>query len=592
MPDILNLIGTILLFYSVSYFTGNFIVRKLGLQPTHSASIGLVLISTTATYYAMFNLEYKWLAYFLLALTLFSMISRVYGSVKKSLTETNLSWLTSGVLIALPVVIFFYPTIKKHGLGVHSVGNLDPLMFGIISKHVEYSGFSSTLTLQNLDLGFNASWNWTGTQTLIAALSSIRHCFPSENGSIYISFIVTLYLITGISCVHLIRNLFKSKITNKLLITTACMVSIGLSNQINLFVIANGFVAQLLFMSLVPEFINSLHNAFQQEGNKNRTVAPGLIFGSMFSIYFAGAIIVTPIFIVGIFLFIKKNSFKSIQTIRWKNSVLTFFALIVTSLPALNFLKIYGISFLSTATPTWSIPSVNLFSLISGAPICQPIGNTSTCATPAAYFQIILSILVFILAIYGFESSRSKSKYAKPSVQYLVLTLMIILSLVASNKYQYWKIYTIVQLFFLTIYIPYWAIGGFLEIRKNAKVKKTKNHSIILCLSACMLLQGAFISSEIWKRSIWTYYTNSDAVSLQKSKILMNLKGINIQGVGSELMILALYAPTKEINIVGAGSYFTPGKEVYKYTLINKNQEAWINSKNKLSLNETYGLIH
>ena len=95
----------------------------------------------------------------------------------------------------------------------------------------------------------------------------------------------------------------------------------------------------------------------------------------------------------------------------------------------------------------------------------------------------------------------------------------------------------------------------------------------------------------MWSRSIWTYYTTNNEVNLQDSQFLRNLNGVNVQGVGSELMILSLFTPTRNQQIIGPGSYFTPGEKIYKYTLINKNQEAWINSEKRISVNEKYGII-
>jgi hypothetical protein len=266
-------------------------------------------------------------------------------------------------------------------------------------------------------------------------------------------------------------------------------------------------------------------------------------------------------------------------------------AFIITSFPALNFLKIYGLSFLSSATPTWNIPSVNLLSLIPGMPICQPIGNNATCSTPPAIFGIIFALVMYVFAIIGFESTKNPRKFEKASLQYLIFGLMAIASLLASHKYQYWKIFTIIQLMYLTLYIPYWSLKGLLQIRNINKRKITVKNSVFLVILVLPIVQSAIVSSNMWNRSIWSYYTTKDEVNLKESQLLKDLNGLNIQGIGSELMRMSYFAPTKNQQIIGSGSYFTPGESIYKYTLINKNQEAWINSSEKISINETYGLV-
>ena len=168
---------------------------------------------------------------------------------------------------------------------------------------------------------------------------------------------------------------------------------------------------------------------------------------------------------------------------------------------------------------------------------------------------------------------------------------MAIASLLASHKYQFWKIFTIIQLIYLILYLPYWSLKGILMLKNINKIRITLKSSIVLTILFLTLVQSATISSNMWSRSIWTYYTTNNEVNLQDSQFLRNLNGVNVQGVGSELMILSLFTPTRNQQIIGPGSYFTPGEKIYKYTLINKNQEAWINSEKRISVNEKYGII-
>ena len=598
MFNILNLIATVILFYTIAHLIGRIVVQKIKIELSHSASIGLVLISTVSSYFAYLKIDFKWLSFCLLAVAIWSLISR-FRKLMHNINYTNGSLITlTSILITTPIILFFLPIVKKNGLGVHSVGNLDPLMFGIIAKHVEHYGFDSRLSLQNFDLGFNATWNWTGTQTLLASLSSLRNLFPSEDGSTYIAFVTTLFLVMGKASLNFILNQFETKPSRLLIIILALMITIGLSNQVNLFMIANGFLAQLLFASLVPEFINSLRIAWKNTSSKSYRIAFSLIFGSLFSIYFAGALILLPSTILLLVYMIKNimqaqrsHTTRFLRDDSLKYSVYLVAAFIFTSVPALNFLKIYGLSFLSSATPTWNIPSVNILSLVSGVPICQPIGNDAACSTPPAIFGVMFALIIYIFAIIGFESTKFPTKFEKPSVQYLIFILMAIASLLASHKYQFWKIFTIIQLIYLILYLPYWSLKGILMLKNINKIRITLKSSIVLTILFLTLVQSATISSNMWSRSIWTYYTTNNEVNLQDSQFLRNLNGVNVQGVGSELMILSLFTPTRNQQIIGPGSYFTPGEKIYKYTLINKNQEAWINSEKRISVNEKYGII-
>jgi hypothetical protein len=598
MLNIVNLAATIILFYGTAHFIGNVVSQKLTIGLSHSASIGLILISTISTYYAYLKIDFKWLAYFFLVVVASAVISQL-RNLRRTLNYTNEALTTVvSILITTPIILFFLPLIKKYGLGVHSVGNLDPLMFGLIAKHVEHYGFDSRLSLQNFDLGFNATWNWTGTQTLLASFSSLRDLFPYENGSTYIAFVATLFLIMGKASVKFIVNQFDTKPSTLLVIVLSLMITIGMANQVNLFMIANGFLAQLLFASLVPEFINSLSLAWKKKQVSSQMIVFTLVYGGLFSMYFAGAIILLPITVL-LLISTMRNSRKrkksppvrNIPENSSKHFTFAAAAFIITSFPALNFLKIYGLSFLSSATPTWNIPSVNVLSLIPGMPICQPIGDNATCSTPPAIFGIIFALVMYVFAIIGFESTKNPRKFEKASLQYLIFGLMAIASLLASHKYQYWKIFTIIQLMYLTLYIPYWSLKGLLQIRNINKRKITVKNSVFLVILVLPIVQSAIVSSNMWNRSIWSYYTTKDEVNLKESQLLKDLIGVNIQGIGSELMKMSYFAPTKNQQIIGSGSYFTPGESIYKYTLINKNQEAWINSSEKISINETYGLV-
>jgi len=422
--------------------------------------------------------------------------------------------------------------------------------------------------------------------------------FPYENGSTYIAFVATLFLIMGKATVKFIVNQFETKPSTLLVVVLSLMITIGMVNQVNLFMIANGFLAQLLFASLVPEFINSLSLAWKKKQGSSQMIVFTLVYGGLFSMYFAGAIILLPLTVL-LLISTMRNSrqrkklspVRSILENSSKHFAFAAAAFIITSFPALNFLKIYGLSFLSSATPTWNIPSVNLLSLIPGMPICQPIGNNATCSTPPAIFGIIFALVMYVFAIIGFESTKNPRKFEKASLQYLIFGLMAIASLLASHKYQYWKIFTIIQLMYLTLYIPYWSLKGLLQIRNINKRKITVKNSVFLVILVLPIVQSAIVSSNMWNRSIWSYYTTKDEVNLKESQLLKDLNGLNIQGIGSELMRMSYFAPTKNQQIIGSGSYFTPGESIYKYTLINKNQEAWINSSEKISINETYGLV-
>ena len=93
MFNILNLIATVILFYTIAHLIGRIVVQKIKIELSHSASIGLVLISTVSSYFAYLKIDFKWLSFCLLAVAIWSLISR-FRKLMHNINYTNGSLIT------------------------------------------------------------------------------------------------------------------------------------------------------------------------------------------------------------------------------------------------------------------------------------------------------------------------------------------------------------------------------------------------------------------------------------------------------------------------------------------------------------------
>jgi len=618
--DFANLSLTSILFIFTFRIVGRIVKLSLKLTEGDSATYGVAFLAVTGAYFGYVGLSFKYLIIFCIAVALCFLVSTKLSNLRDypkglvtKLWRRFLHNATIYLIFASPTIIFFAPSIFKWGIGVNSIGNLDPLMYATLARHVNEHGFSTQNDLINLDLGQNATWNWTGTNSLFALLQSIREFFPYSTGSTYLGFLIAIAFVTGNSYFRMVLNVRKANLSVLLIYTVGLIISFGYASQINLYMLGNGFLAQVTFMLFIPEVMRILRiNNFAKKEigqnskesvnrNKEDYFSIAFILGSIFTIYFAGGVVAMFGILIVITVFsiyallnrfrqndstvISFTSFAPLKTILFASLIF-----LVCAFPSLKFIKVYGLKTLSSVTPTWTIPKIDAFSILPGIPMCQPIPDATNCKTSVSVLAVVLAAIILI---YTIGSKRLGSLEGRQRI--LLYKIFIVLTFVLStqtNSYQEWKILTFIQTPILCGLIPALLINRvFFKVKALSPLSNRRLQMIVVALLFITVIDVSSRASRMWEKSIWSYGSPQGVRDLFDSKTLRGLTGVNINAPGPEGMQINLYVPTASRLIISEGTYFTPLPPKYKYTIVNKSSIIWTSGIQIKSLNSNYGLI-
>jgi len=636
--EFFNLLISTLGFVILFSWTGNVVERFLRLNSGVNGAMGIGTISFLSVTYAQFKSDFKYLVVGVLAILIIYSIVTEYetqSQVKRgggSATELFRYRLqrvgyeaSEFIILFLPSYLFWRPALKAWGLGISALGNLDPLMYGIVSKHIENYGFSNRMDLLNLNLGAHAAWDWVGTMSLFAFSNTTRALFPAGHGVAYLAFIFAIAICMVKACVDLIVRFSASQSTLRRLIAVI-FVSIGIYSQVNLYIFGNGFLAQIVFMALTPAILSMLLSIlgkdYESQGRTSIFAVPtrlsgknsvtlAFLLGISFCIYFVGALVLTGSLIV-IYLCTKveqrlysRAKRKPIQAVKQMQEVRVWFfnfrtlkplaIFTIAAIPSYAFLKIFGPTLGSGVKVAWVIPKFSLWSLLPTTPLCQPVPNQLACTSKFPVFEAVIYALILFLAARGLSRGRAQSSHlAKIVGTYLVFLIVGTVIKFGVTQYSGWKMLSMIGFVMFAILIPFCALRGLDFKIQNAHkdIVTSLLLSVIFAASSFALFDSVEKASGMWVKSIWSYGSNRDAVALAESRVLRELPGINIDAIGAEGMYLTLYAPTNQRIIVGIGTYFTQMAPQFEYTLVAKANPRWSGARNKVSLNSKYGLIH
>ena len=151
-------------------------------------------------------------------------------------------------------VVFFAPALREYGLTLASLGNVDPVSYSLDARQALASGYINAGGVANRDLAHSASWNWPGavtTQALFAGLTGRPAGIASMLTLIALTTIGQMQ--TSAIIARLTRTDPTDGVVRKVALLTIPFVSaIAWLNPFGGYIIANGFVAQLTLMALIP----------------------------------------------------------------------------------------------------------------------------------------------------------------------------------------------------------------------------------------------------------------------------------------------------------------------------------------------------
>ncbi len=512
----------------------------------------------------------------------------VLRTLKSGFVENRYSIL-SVTLFSTLQTIFFLTVAPKQTPGIISLGNPDPINYGLIARQIELHGFFSSNDFPNADLGKQGSWDWTATQSFYAFLRSIISLFQFEYVFAPIAFTVLLSAIGFLGYSRLALYFFDDqKFVSR--ISVYALVGIIQFSQLGQYVVGNGFYAQLAFVYLFPHLIlhlienvpgaNNLSNRLISE--RVRDFLTASLVGFYFCFYAPLGWIAFPfllLLILKTFITrVKANGYRDTFVLfsNYKTYLIGFlfgFLFLIPYLRTANSRIVLGAS----AMPGWPIPNFDLSAIIPFSVFCLPGESIDNCNghTNNAEVRYLFLFALFALTFYGLLSSKRVTQVRKSAITKLFFAYSSIVAMYPLAKYGLeayptWKFLSSMQELLMVVFVvPYLTrgIASLLTLKRKSRLKLSLKYLTLFTLFSSLLFQ-ANSASELWSRSGYTYTSPHWLTNSKKwEKPLVNDLGINIELGGFNGMLAALFISVEKRVITRSSGYFSYPSNLYPFTL-------------------------
>jgi hypothetical protein len=493
-------------------------------------------------------------------------------------------------------ILAFGGKIKDFAPGIISLGNPDPINYGLMSRHVADFGFKSTTGFANYDLGAQTKFAWTGTMSFLASVESLGDLLNVNSAFFYL---VSVTFLSSFFCVGLLvlgQKIYPARNKTGRLFQIL-VVTLLFSSQLNQYIIGNGFLAQLLFTSLTPHAIlfliewhqnNKYQEAFSRESIKVSLLV-GAVLGSQIVFYAPlGFLFVAPLIVlISISFLYEKFGLKAPS---WPSKLKVIASLtsglIIGLLPIHEYLGTYDSKLLVSELakmPGWPLKNFDLFSLLPGQLLCLP--GEAKCESLLQFrLDSLITLVVIVLAIVGMKSSKLSLTRISHYPILIILTYGSILTLYfiaryGIEAYPTWKFLSFLQVLAIVFFVPVMCRGVDSIILTSSVIKKKKvlKNSRFQTVFAIAILLVCDVSSlmrttELAVRSPYAYTTPEWLARIESKDFSATPEGVNIALDGYDGMLAALYLPIENRLISKSSGYYAGIPPRYPYTITNSTE--------------------
>ena len=465
-------------------------------------------------------------------------------------------------------MLLFQDIIKQAGIKIFSLGNLDPVNYSIIAKHIYNYGYDRFPSLYQRDISSIALIDWASAQSLLGTLSYIAGVGPADLIS---SLLAAVYIMIGISLVN--SNRF-SYLNKKIKVVLYIVIIIFLSRGVLPYIIGNGFLAQILSMYI---FAQAVVLMLSKNKSKSTKIYLTLCFAAAFNLYLPSFLLLIVILVIvqisdlrdGIKdLIITVEKFKTIiPSYLFAISVLTLFLF-----PGFNFLRT-NVSILSDSnSPGWKCTDKTLFDFIFSEFDCS--ANSDGNLMMASLFA--LSLFFVLMNHIWFLRYKLIS-----AISVIFIALLLTNVYFDFISYRNWKFLSFLQIVFIIL-----TIHGISQILSNRSVY-LKIATLFLSI-IFLVVSFQNIITTIKERSPYFFVADDDTQWLDRAGKLSSINSIDIAVEGTQAMLIAAYINVPKLNFVYDTPYY-PGsgrKFTFAIQLSEKSPKASseeiINTKYKI----------
>jgi hypothetical protein len=434
-------------------------------------------------------------------------------------------------------MLLFQDIIKQTGIKIFSLGNLDPVNYAIIAKHISNYGYDRFPSLYQRDISSIALIDWASAQSLLGTLSYFVGVVPAD---LIYSLLAAVFIMIGISLVNSDRfiNLNKTKKVVLYILTL-----IFLSRGVFTYIIGNGFLAQILSMYV---FAHAIVLMLSKSKSKSKKVYLTLCFAATFNLYLPSFLLLVVISLI-IQTGGRRGGLKVLDTSS-KNFIRIIpyylFAILMLTLflfPGFNFLRTNVTILTDSNSPGWKCSDKSLFDFIFSEFDCSVKSDGNI-------------LIVFLFALSLFFVFMNHTLFLRNKL--LAAISAILMTLILANvhfdfiSYRSWKFLSILQIAFIILTI-------------HGISRTLQNHGAYLKITASFLpLIFIFVSFQnmtttIKERSPYFFGADDDTQWLNRAGKLSSINSIDIAVEGTQAMLIAAYINVPKINFVYDTPYYS-----------------------------------
>lgn len=589
--------------------TGILFSQIFRLKNINEVFLGIIVTTILSVYISFFGSASRIIFFLPILFGFFLIKSLSFTSEKKQLAialqkyplvvcaflKSNVETYLRFILFSAVSLVGFIHEIHGYPPGIISLGNPDPINYGIESRNLSEHGFSSTSDFANYDLGKATKFDWTGSEAFLSSIYTLGKTFKINSGYYYL---VGLSFFIAVFCIGLI------KISSRMYAVRGkfgdffqiVIIVILISSQLIQYIIGNGFLAQIIFTSLLPYGIIFLWDHYYEIYKRNdlydsvaSRLTAGLVLGTLVLYYaplgvlFYGIPIIILVFLPNRVINRLQNSDLKIQI---REVFFYCFGLTLGLFPLLGYLEVPNSKLLISGAgsmPGWKLENFNLLNLLPGQILHMP-AESNWHALSFRWFGSIETLLLIFVTFIGIMSKR---KHIEPInlftitslVTYATILFLYFLTRYGLSAYPTWKFLSYVQILGMIAILPLIRRGidtFVIHYRLNKKklvLQNKRNLAIILGL-VCVFYAAINLTqtADMMSRSGYSYSTPKWVIDLTKLDSNKYSSGLNIELKGYNGMLAAFYIPVNKRAITETSGYYVGINRIYPFTISDSLQ--------------------
>ncbi len=597
--------------------TGFVVCTLSGMKDFDHTYVGVISTITCGVYIAFFDSTSKvvlvmpmllviLLMYTLLKKPHFYKSRRFFKTLITEILKKNIRYYSLIAFFSIFALISYISQIRDFAPGIISFGNPDPINYGLVSRNMAENGFQSSLNFANADLARQAAFDWTGTMSFLAAIYSLGQMFSINPSLLYLT---TITFMVSFFCYGLLRlgRLMYSSTRRLSSFSAIILILLLISSQLNQYIIGQGFLAQILFTSILPhgilmlvQYLKSLEMVATKSNGNFIQIFMGLALGVSIIVYAPLGLLFfgVPILIIPVLTYklMKKYTLRS-RVLFTKCAILNFIGLVVGVFPLLSYFRVPNSRLLiseKNSMPGWKLEQFNLFNFLPGQILCLP-GESDCPDSALTGLGSFVTFVFLILFLIGYISRNKKFSTINKVPVYLLVIYVTILITYFVLRYGYaayptWKFSSYAQILGMFVSLPFAQRGVDIIIYSKNQFKKKEvvsikriNLVLLICtLGACVTI-STNLNSQMYARSVYAFSTPKWMSQLDDQNFEQFSKGVNIELGGYDGMLAAYYLPIEFRAITKTSGYYNGIERSYPYILSDSGQADVENVMKELS---------